>query len=395
MVRLSRDGASHHVDDSQCLDAVRLALAQRFQAVRRLTGLADDDRQSIRCNGASAIPELRGDFDTDRDVGQVFKDILSDHADVVGGTASDDEDVVDRLDVIRGHAGRGEVDLVLVVGDGMDGVLDGLRLFVELLEHEVLVSAAFGRFRVPGDLGQVLDQRLAVDVVELDAALFQAGHLHIVDVIDFSRMVQNGGDVGGDVRTLPLFADNHRAAVAGAEDLAGIICEHETQRIGTAHTQDGTGNGAQRAFAVFLIVIVDELDHDFRIRLGIELVPLTLQFLDQLFIILDDAVVHADDRVVIRVVRVGIGLRGRTVGRPAGVADAAGADDRLDRSDLLLEVGDPSLFLDGDGRILSIANGNTGGVIAAVLQFGQAFEQDRSSLFRSDITDDSTHRKTS
>ena len=104
---------------------------------------------------------------------------------------------------------------------------------------------------------------------------------------------------------------------------------------------------------------------------------------------------HADDRVVIRVVRMGVGLGGSTVGRPPGVADATGTDDRLDRSDLLLEVGDPSLFLDGDGYILSIANGNTGGVIAAVLQFGQAFEQDRSSLFRSDITDDSTHRKTS
>ena len=391
IVRFAGDGAADDIDDGQGLHVVRLAFAQGFEAVGRLTGLADDDREGIRGDRASAVPELGSDFHADRDAGQVLEHILGDHADVVGGAAADDEDVVDRLDVLRGQAGRGEIDLVLVVRDGVDGILHCLRLFVDLLHHEVLKAAAFGCLSIPGDLGQRLDERLAVDVVELDAALLQAGHLHIIDVINFSGMVQDGRDVGGDERFLPFFADDHRAAVAGAEDLAGVVREHEAQRVGAAHTQDGAGDGAQRALAILFIIVVDQFDDTLGVGLGVELVSVPLELVADLLIVLDDAVVDTDDRVVIRMVRVRVGLRGRAVGRPAGMADAAGTDDGLYRSDLFLEVGDPPLLLHGDGSRVSIAHGDAGRVIATVFEFGQAFQQNGSRLFLTDISYDSTH----
>ena len=273
----------------------------------------------------------------------------------------------------------------------MDGIFDCFRLFVDLLHHEMFETAAFRRLGVPGDLGQSLDQRLTVDVVELDATLFQTGHLHIIDVIDFSRMVQDGRDIGGDVRVLAILADDHRAAVAGTEDLAGVVRKHEAERIGTAHTQDGAGNGAQGAFAILFIIVIDEFDDALGIGLRVEPVAVSLQLVADLFIVLDDTVVNADDRVVIRVMRMSIGLRRSAMGRPAGVPDAAGADDGFDGSDLVFEIGDPPLLLDGDRRILSIANGNTGRVITSVFEFGQAFQQNGSSLFLTNISYDSTH----
>ena len=173
-------------------------------------------------------------------------------------------------------------------------------------------------------------------------------------------MVQDGRDVGGDERFLPFFADDHRAAVTGAKDLTGVVREHEAKRIGTAHTENGTGDGAQRAFPILFIVVVNEFDDALGIGLGVELIAVSLELVPDLLIVFDDTVVDTDDRVVIRVVRMRVGLRGSTVGRPAGMTDAAGTDDRFDGTDLFFEVGDPPLFLDGDGCRISIAHGDAG-----------------------------------
>ena len=121
-------------------------------------------------------------------------------------------------------------------------------------------------------------------------------------------MVQDGRDIGGNKRIFAVFADDHRASVARAEDLTGIVREHEAQCIGATHAQDGAGDGTKGAFAILFIIVVDQFDDTFGIGLRVEPVAVSLQLIADLFIILDDAVVHADDRIVIRVVRMGIGL---------------------------------------------------------------------------------------
>ena len=70
---------------------------------------------------------------------------------------------------------------------------------------------------------------------------------------------------------------------------------------------------------------------DLGVGLGLELVALALQLALQLEVVLDDAVVHHDDRAGAVAMRMRVLFGGPAVRRPARVADAVDAVERLDR----------------------------------------------------------------
>jgi hypothetical protein len=94
-------------------------------------------------------------------------------------------------------------------------------------------------------------------------------------------------------------------------------------------------------------------------------------------------------------VGVGVLFGGAAVGGPAGVADAEGSmegvvgDDGLEVAELAGGAAELEYALAvGAG---STGDGDAGGVIAAVLETAQAFEDDRDDGFWADVTNDSAH----
>jgi hypothetical protein len=82
---------------------------------------------------------------------------------VVRGAARDDHDAAEVPDLVPGHPELLEEELV--AADAVaDRLLHGLRLLVDLLEHERLEAALLGALEIPVDLlrGRRLDL-LAVD----------------------------------------------------------------------------------------------------------------------------------------------------------------------------------------------------------------------------------------
>lgn len=79
------------------------------------------------------------------------------------------------------------------------------------------------------------------------------------------------------------------------------------------------------------------------------------------------------------------------VGRPAGVADAAGPVHRR-LGDESLEVGDPSALFAGGKNVVRVHHGHAGRVIPAILETPQSFEKDRGGRSLSHITDYTTHK---
>ena len=77
---------------------------------------------------------------------------------------------------------------------------------------------------------------------------------------------------------------------------------------------------------------LDQVRDDLGVGFGLELVPLRLQLVLQLEVVLDDAVVDDDDAAGAVAVRMGVLFGRPAVRRPAGVADAVQAVDRLVRS---------------------------------------------------------------
>ena len=107
-------------------------------------------------------------------------------------------------------------------------------------------------------------------------------------------------------------------------------------------------------------------------------------------IVFDDAVVYDDEGSGAIAVGVGVLFGGTTVGGPAGVADAEGTVDGVGGDDGLevAKLAGGAAELKGGG---ASGYGDASGVVAAVLEAAQAFNDDGDDGLRTDVSNDSTH----
>jgi len=130
---------------------------------------------------------------------------------------------------------------------------------------------------------------------------------------------------------------------------------------------------------------------DFGVGLGFESVAFAGQPLLQAEVILDNAVVHHDDVAGAVAMRVRVFFRRAAMGCPAGVADAEIAVDGVD-ADSFFEVAEFSRSASHSKTLVVTIDGKASGVVAAVLEPFQTFQDNRDSLAVPNIPDDSAHR---
>ena len=127
-------------------------------------------------------------------------------------------------------------------------------------------------------------------------------------------------------------------------------------------------------------------DH-FGVGLGDEFGALGLQLAAQLDEILDDAVVH--DRELFSGVRMGVVLGRTAMGRPAGMADADGSQQRL-AGEALLQI--LELALGAPPRQHAVLErSDARGIIAAVFEALERIDQLRRGCLVADDTDNPAH----
>ena len=128
---------------------------------------------------------------------------------------------------------------------------------------------------------------------------------------------------------------------------------------------------------------------DLGVGLGDERVPFTLELMLQLEIVLDDPVVDDNDAPRAVAMRVGVLFGRPSVRRPAGVADAVVAIERV-AGDGLLEPRelagaapqfDGALADDGDARR----------IVSAIFEPAQPVDENRHDLPLPDVPDDAAH----
>ena len=139
-----------------------------------------------------------------------------------------------------------------------------------------------------------------------------------------------------------------------------MILEHYCEGIRTSDTDHRLGERLDRIVCVLLVVIIDGLDRDFGISIGIELVTLADHLIPELLVVLDDAVMNADDIVIINDVGMRVVLGRLTVCCPSRVADTAGALDGLARISLLGEDLKSALCLYDRGILVTVPYRDTG-----------------------------------
>src|SRR5947209_7231966 len=129
---------------------------------------------------------------------------------------------------------------------------------------------------------------------------------------------------------------------------------------------------------------------DFRVGLGDEVMIRAAQAVFELKIVFDDAVVDDDDASGTVAVRVRVLFRWPPVRRPARVADAICAVERLQPYGLF-EIAELALGAAYVEMVRLVNDRDACGVVAAILQLPQPVEDDRDDLFVSDVSDYPTH----
>ena len=391
VVALAGDGRADHVDDGEDVRAALFRLAQRRHGVERFAGLADDDDERLIVHDGIAVAELARQRDLNIAAQQVLQIVLADHADVVARAAGDDEDAVKAPNFLRRELEIVEHDLA-AAQTRRDGVAQGVGLLHDLLEHEVRIAALLRRADLPLDVVMLLFDGLLHGVVELDAAAGEHGDLAVVHIHHVARVLDDGGRVAREEAAALAEAEQQRRVLARGDDAVGTIGAEHTERVGALDAAQHAAHGLEEV-AALVVVELEQLRHDLGIRFGSEGHALRDQKFLELDIVFDDAVVDDGKLAVLADVGVGVDVVRRAVGRPAGMAHADGALHIRAAVDEVAQDLEPAhgFF---DLKLMPRRNDrDTGAVIAAVFQTGEAVEQNGGSLLAADVSNDTTHKK--
>lgn len=188
-----------------------------------------------------AVAELGGKIHLHRYVRDLFDHILAHRRDMIGGAAGHDVETVKLsqralLKLQRIQTNRAVLHI------RVHRIPDRLRLLVNFLDHEMLVPAFFGRCGIPLDGLHFLLNLIAVKVIERDAVTGETAQFHVADIVNVSCVVHDGRDVRSDICAVVRDAEDHRAVLPRDIDLAGIVPEHQGQRIGAADSDQRVVN---------------------------------------------------------------------------------------------------------------------------------------------------------
>src|SRR5438477_1142446 len=206
-------------------------------------------------------------------------------------------------------------------------------------------------------------------------------------------MFEQRGNIAGDKIFAFAEADNCRRAEPSGDNFVGIAGGKKNQCINSAQLFKRFADRLfQRDFsaAAAFQILLDKVRDDFSVGFGDEFVAFALQLFLQFEVVLNDAVVHHHDSPCAVPVWVRVFLGGTPMGGPACVADAVGSFDWRFLDDFFQIA-----QLAGSAANFQFAGGvhhrDPSGVIAAIFQFAQPFNDDRNNFFGADVAHDSAH----
>jgi hypothetical protein len=388
-VALARDRGADHVDDPDDPAALALQLLHRGERVDRLAGLADRDVEGVGLHHRVAVAELRRGLRAGRHPREVLDQLGSQLTGVARRAAAEDLHALDLARLADRQVEAAEVrGLEPVVDAPAQCALDGPRLLGDLLDQEVGVVADLGADDVPVDGGRALRRGPVVQGVRAVAVRRDRGELAVVEVDDLAGVADQGRHVGGDEHLLLADAQQHRAAVAGDDDLVRVLGVEDGEAVGADDLPERLPDGLLKVARTSRERRRDEVRDGLGVGLRGELDTIGGQLGAQLVGVLDDPVVHHGDTARGVGVRVRVLRRRLTVGGPAGVPDAGRATEA--GRQVGGEVRDAAAHL-ADLEPAPHPHGDARRVVAPVLETAETLEQDRGRVLWPHVTDDAAH----
>jgi hypothetical protein len=322
----------------------------------------------------------------DRDPRPLLDHVPADDGRVVGRPAGEDDDPPKVRELLVGDADALEHERP-VADTVAERLLDGVRLLVDLLQHERLVAALLRDLVVPVDLQHVALDLAALDADEAGAVGGDRDDLAVLDQLELPRLRDEGGDHRSEEHLAVADADDEWALKPRADEEIRLVAVDDDERemalelfVRLLHRLD----------EIAVVVALDQVNDDLGVGLGVERVPLGLERALQLAEVLDDPVQDDGElRVLAADERVGVLLGHAAVRGPAGVAEAGRGDGAV-RAGRLAEEGEVSHRADVVEPVV-LEEREPGRVVAAVLEPLEAVEQKVLRRSPTDVSDDAAH----
>ncbi len=364
---------------------VLLGIAQRRQRVGGLARLRNEDGKIAFFEWRLAVAEFRSDIDFHRQLGEALEPVFRHQSGIKRGAAGRQRQPLELLPVERQFPRQrdllgGHVD---VMGER---VADHFRLLVDFLGHEVLVIALVHQLgRRSGFDHRPLD-RVTLLVADLDALVRHHRPVAVFQVTDGVGERRQRDGVGAEIHLAVAVADGERRTFARADHQVVFAGKQKGEREGAAQLLERGGDRLDRRFAL-LHLVGHQMGNHFGVGLAAELGAALDEPFAQLAEILDDAVMC--NRDPLGGMRMGVALGRLAVRRPAGMADADIAGERLARQ-AAFQRGELTLGAPAAERAV-IQRGDAGGVIAAVFEALERFDQVAGDRLTPNNSDDPAH----
>ncbi len=247
---------------------------------------------------------------------------------------------------------------------------DDFRLLVDFLRHEVAMVALVDEQR----RGDRLDERaldaLAAAVEDLNARAAQHRPVAFVEIGDGVGERRQRDGIRAEVHLARAVTDGERAALARGDHQIVVPGKDDGESEGALQAAERTlhrflGGDALRQ------LVGDDVHDRLGVGVALEHVALGAELRLELAEVLDDAVV--DDRDLAVHVRMRVALGGTAVRRPARMADAGVALQRL-LQQAAFEVAQLALGA-AALEVTVLDGGNAGRIIAAILQPTQGVDE--------------------
>ena len=265
-------------------------------------------------------------------------------------------------------------------------VADHFRLLVDFLGHEVLVVALVHQLRGSRGLEHRPLDFAALLVMNLDALVRHHRPVAVFQIADGVGERRQRNRIRTEIHLAVAITDGERRAFARADHQVVLAGKQEGERESAAQLLERGGHRLGRRLALFHL-IGDEMGDDLGVGFAAEFRAVLAEPFAQFAEILDDAVMS--DRDAVGGVRMRVALGRFAVRRPAGVADADIAGERLLRQ-ALFQRGELALGASAAERAV-IQSGDTGGVVAPVFEAFERLDQMAGNRLASNNSDDPAH----
>jgi hypothetical protein len=308
---------------------------------------------------------------------------------VVRRAGGHDHDAAQVAQLLLGHAEALEHELPVAYAV-TEGFRDGLRLLVDLLEHERLVPALLSGLHVPVDLDHLALELAVLHADEAGAVGRDRDDLAVLDQLDRPGLVDKCRGHRGEEHLALADAHEQRALEPRADELFRVVVVDDDEREMALELAVSL---ARRLEQIAPVVTLDQVHDHLGVGLGAEGMALGLERSLQLAVVLHDSV--QDDRELALVApgeRVRVLHVHRAMGRPACMAEARRrlrairAGFRLQH----LEIADGAHIVD----LAVLPQREPGRVVTAVLEALETLEQKVLTGSLPDVSDDPAHAET-